>query len=702
MTSELISPSGIDLSHLDEAVRVQDDLFAHVNGKWLAEYEIPADRAVDGAFRALYDQAELDVQAIIQRCAEGAYGTTSGSAASVNAASVNAAPANDTVANDTAANDTADARRIGDLYRSFMDTETVAAAGLSPIAGELAALRELTDRSAFAALLGQWHRTGVPGAVGFYIDSDAKNSSRYLIQIYQSGLGLPDESYYRQDEYAEIRTAYIAHIDRMFALAADDPRVGALLPPDLGTVGQRIFDIERALAAGHWDVVRRRDAELSYNLTTFDALRTEHPEFDWTAWTAALAEGLDRSGPELFAEVVVRQPDYLGVFARLWADADLADWQAWAAWRLLHARAPYLTDDIVAENFDFYGRILTGATENRERWKRGVSLVQELLGEAVGKLYVAEHFPPEAKAKMQELVANLAEAYRRNITDLDWMSPQTRQAALAKLEKFTPKIGYPNRWRDYSGLHIDPMDLLGNYRNGCAAEHDRELRKLGGPVDRDEWFMTPQTVNAYYNPGMNEIVFPAAILQPPFFDMNADDAANYGGIGAVIGHEIGHGFDDQGAKYDGDGNMIDWWTDADRAEFGKRTRALIEQYDVLSPKDLADEHTVNGEFTIGENIGDLGGLSIALQAYKIALGDEQAPVIDGLTGLQRVFYGWAQVWRTKAREEEAIRRLAVDPHSPPEFRCNAVVRNIDLFHEAFGVEPGDALYLDPAERVRIW
>ncbi|WP_040800144.1 M13 family metallopeptidase [Nocardia higoensis] len=677
MTSELISPSGIDLSHLDEAVRVQDDLFAHVNGKWLAEHEIPGDRAVDGAFRDLYDQAELDVQAIIQRCAEGAFGSAADS-------------------------DAADARRIGDLYRSFMDTETVAAAGLSPIAGELAAVREATDRSAFAALLGRWQRTGVSGAVGFYIDSDAKDSSRYLVQMYQSGLGLPDESYYRQDEYAQIRSAYIAHIGRMFALASDDPRVGALLPPDLGTVGQRIFELERRLAAGHWDVVRRRDAELAYNLTTFDALRAEHPEFDWAAWTSALAEGVDRSGAELFAEVVVRQPDYLGVFARLWAEAEPADWQAWAVWRLLHARAPYLTDDIVAENFDFYGRTLTGATENRERWKRGVSLVQELLGEAVGKLYVAEHFPPEAKAKMQELVANLTEAYRRNIGELEWMSPQTRQAALAKLEKFTPKIGYPDRWRDYSGLHIDPMDLLGNYRNGCAAEHDRELRKLGGPVDRDEWFMTPQTVNAYYNPGMNEIVFPAAILQPPFFDMNADDAANYGGIGAVIGHEIGHGFDDQGAKYDGDGNMIDWWTEADRAEFGKRTRALIEQYDVLSPKDLADEHTVNGEFTIGENIGDLGGLSIALQAYKISLGDREAPVIDGLTGLQRVFFGWAQVWRTKAREEEAIRRLAVDPHSPPEFRCNAVVRNIDGFHEAFGVEPGDALYLDPAERVRIW
>lgn len=672
MTSELTRPSGIDLSYLDEGVRVQDDLFAHVNGKWLAEHQIPADRAVDGAFRALYDQAELDVQAIIQ-----------------NAAAADAEPGSE-------------ARKIGDLYSSFMDTDAVAAAGLAPIAAELAAIAEVADKRAFAALLGRLQRTGVGGAVAVFVDTDDKDSNRYLAHVTQSGIGLPDESYYRQDEFAEIRAKYIAHIGRMFALAAADPQVAGLLPDELDTVGERVFALERKLAAGHWDVVRRRDAELRYNLTTFAALAADNPEFDWAAWTSALTEGVEGAGSELFAESVVRQPDYLRTFARLWADEPLADWQAWAAWRVLRSRAPYLTEAVVEENFDFYGRTLTGAEENRERWKRGVTLVQDLLGEAVGKLYVAEHFPPEAKARMVELVANLQEAYRRNIAELEWMGQDTRVAALAKLEKFTPKIGYPDKWRDYSGVTIDPADLVGNYRRGYAAEHDRDLRKLGGPVDRDEWFMTPQTVNAYYNPGMNEIVFPAAILRPPFFDMNADDAANYGGIGAVIGHEIGHGFDDQGAKYDGDGNMVDWWTDEDRAEFGKRTKALIDQYDVLSPKDLPDEHTVNGQFTIGENIGDLGGLSIALAAYQISLGGADAPVIDGLTGLQRVFYGWAQVWRTKARAEEAIRRLATDPHSPPEFRCNAVVRNIDSFHEAFGVQPGDALYLEPAERVKIW
>ncbi|WP_416383093.1 M13 family metallopeptidase [Nocardia cyriacigeorgica] len=667
VTSELTSPSGIDLSYLDPAVRVQDDLFAHVNGAWLQSYEIPADRAVDGAFRTLYDQAELDVEAIIQQ-AGGAPGT--------------------------------EGRKVADLYASFMDTERVAAAGLTPIADELSAIAEVSDRAAFAALLGRLQRTGVGGALAVYVDTDDKNSQRYLVNLTQSGIGLPDESYYRQDEFEAIRTAYIAHIDRMFALAAADDAVAGLLPAQ--PVGDRVFELERKLAAGHWDVVRRREAELSYNLRTFAELVADHPEFDWQAWGSALSENVSKEAGELFAELVVRQPEYLGVFARTWAQESLSDWQAWTMWRVLRARAPYLTEELVDENFDFYGRTLTGAQENRERWKRAVSLVQDLLGEAVGKLYVERHFPPAAKERMVELVENLREAYRRNISELEWMGPDTRKAALAKLEKFTPKIGYPDRWRDYSTLEIAADDLVGNYRRGYAFEVDRDLNKLGGPVDRDEWHMTPQTVNAYYNPGMNEIVFPAAILQPPFFDMNADDAANYGGIGAVIGHEIGHGFDDQGAKYDGDGNMVDWWTDADRTEFAKRTKALIDQYGVLSPTDLPDEHTVNGEFTIGENIGDLGGLSIALEAYRISLNGAEPPVIDGLTGLQRVFYGWAQVWRSKIRPEEAIRRLATDPHSPPEFRCNAVVRNIDAFHEAFDIQPGDALYLEPEERVKIW
>ncbi|KLO27350.1 peptidase M13, partial [Mycolicibacter heraklionensis] len=414
-------------------------------------------------------------------------------------------------------------------------------------------------------------------------------------------------------------------------------------------------------------------------------------------WVGAL--GLH---PDTADELVVRQPDFLTAFAALWDSADFADWQDWARWRVIHARAGLLTEELIAEDFEFYGRRLSGTEQIRDRWKRGVSVVESLMGDAVGKLYVAKHFPPDAKARIDELVGNLREAYRVSITNLDWMTPETRERALAKLDKFTAKVGYPATWRDYSALVTDRADLYGNYLRGYAVNYDRELAKLGQPVDRDEWFMTPQTVNAYYNPGMNEIVFPAAILQPPFFDAQADDAANYGGIGAVIGHEIGHGFDDQGAKYDGDGNLIDWWTDADRAEFGSRTKALIAQYETYVPRDLDGDRHVNGAFTVGENIGDLGGLSIALLAYQLSLAGAEAPVIDGLTGTQRVFFGWAQVWRTKSRVAEAVRRLAVDPHSPPEFRCNGVIRNMDAYYDAFGVTPDDALYLEPSSRVRIW
>ena len=646
--------SGIDLGHVDERVRPQDDLFEHVNGRWLAEHEIPADRALDGAFRTLADKAEVDVRTIIEEAA--ASGAEPGT----------------------------DAQKIGDLYTSFMDTAAIEAAGLDPIRDELEAVSGAADRAALAAVLGGLQRVGVTGALAHYVDTDSKNSERYLMHVSQGGLGLPDESYYREERYAEIREQYTAHLGRMFALA------------DLPYDAARVVALETKLAAGHWDVVKRRDADLTYNLLTLDSLLADLPQFDWAGWITATG-----ATSEQWAEIVVRQPSFLQVFAGLWADEELDDWKAWAVWRVLRARAPYLSEAFVEENFAFYGRTLTGAQEIRDRWKRGVSLVQDLLGEAVGKLYVERHFPAEAKTRMQVLVDNLTEAYRQSITELEWMSPATREAALRKLEKFTPKVGYPDTWRDYSAVTIAPDDVVGNYRSGYAAEYDRDLGKLGGPVDRGEWFMTPQTVNAYYNPGMNEIVFPAAILQPPFFDLHAEDAANYGGIGAVIGHEIGHGFDDQGAKYDGDGNLENWWTDSDREEFGKRTAALIAQYDEFEPKALPGQR-VNGSFTIGENIGDLGGLSIALKAYEIALGGRPAPVIDGLTGLQRVFFGWAQVWRTKVRDEEASRRLAVDPHSPPEFRCNGVIRNIDAFYEAFDVHEGDELYLEPAERVRIW
>ena len=660
MTVEAIR-SGIDLSHVDPGARPQDDLFGHVNGRWLAEYAIPADRATDGAFRQLFDRAEEQVRDLIIEASGGG-----------------AAPGTDQ-------------QRIGDLYASFLDEDAVERRGLQPLLDELAAIDGAADRPALAAALGALQRTGVGGGVALYVDTDSKNSARYLVHLTQSGLGLPDESYFRDEQHAQVLAAYPRHIARMFALVFG----GA--PESHAETAARVVALETKMAAAHWDVVKRRDADLTYNLRTFAEVQTQGAGFDWAGWVGALG-----GTPDAVAEIVVRQPDYLSAFATLWQSEDFEDWKRWARWRVIRARAAWLTDDVVAADFDFYGRLLTGAEQIRDRWKRGVSLVESLMGDAVGKLYVQRYFPPGAKSRIDALVGNLQAAYRLSINDLEWMTPPTRERALAKLDKFTAKVGYPSTWRDYSKLVIDRDDLYGNYRRGYAVNHDRELAKLGGPVDRDEWFMTPQTVNAYYNPGMNEIVFPAAILQPPFFDAEADDAANYGGIGAVIGHEIGHGFDDQGAKYDGDGNLVDWWTDDDRTEFASRTRALIEQYEGYTPRALSGGHHVNGAFTVGENIGDLGGLSIALLAYELSLGGQPAPVVDGLTGVQRVFYGWAQVWRTKARDAEAIRRLAVDPHSPPEFRCNGVVRNIDSFYEAFGVNEGDALFLEPTRRVRIW
>ena len=660
MTVEAIR-SGLDLSYVDDAARPQDDLFGHVNGRWLADYAIPADRATDGAFRSLADRAEEQVRDLITEAAasKGAEGT--------------------------------DPQRIGDLYASFMDTDTIAGLGVRPLLDELAGVDAALTKIELAAELGELQRTGVGGGTGVYVDTDAKNSARYLLHLNQSGLGLPDESYYREPQHAAILAEYPKHIARMFALVYGEHE------GDWPATAAQIVALETKIAAAHWDVVKRRDADLTYNLFAFDELRSKATGFDWPVWFHALGA----TGKQA-AEVVVRQPDALVAFASLWDSEDIEDWRRWLRWRVISGRASMLTDDLVEENFAFYGRTLSGTEQLRDRWKRGVALVEGLMGDAVGRLYVERHFPPDAKARMDELVANLREAYRVSITDLEWMTPETRKRALEKLDKFTPKIGYPAKWRDYSALVIARDDLYGNYQRGYAVEYDRDLAKLGGPVDRDEWFMTPQTVNAYYNPGMNEIVFPAAILQPPFFDAEADDAANYGGIGAVIGHEIGHGFDDQGAKYDGDGNLVDWWTDDDRAEFGLRTKALIDQYEEFVPRELDGAHHVNGAFTVGENIGDLGGLSIALLAYQLSRNGAEAPVIDGLTGVQRVFYGWAQVWRTKSREAEAIRRLAIDPHSPPEFRCNGVVRNLDLFHDAFGVTEDDELYLDPARRVRIW
>jgi putative endopeptidase len=536
-------------------------------------------------------------------------------------------------------------------------------------------------------VLGRRQRQGRAALFGTHVSPDAKDSSRYLVHLSQAGLGLPDESYYRDDAHAAIRTAYVAHLARLAEL------VGL---PEPHALAERVMELETALAAASWDRVTCRDAEKTYTLMTLPAVAANAPGFDWDAWLAAL------QAPEgSFDEVVVRQPSFVAAAAGLWAERPLDQWKAWLAIRTASACADYLNDAVVQEDFAFYGRTLSGTPELRERWKRGVSLVEGALGEAVGQLYVERHFPPAAKERMVTLVANLVEAYRQSISTLDWMGPATRERALAKLARFTPKIGYPEKWKDYSALQVRADDLLGNVLRAGEWETDVELAKIGNPIDRDEWLMTPQTVNAYYHPRMNEIVFPAAILQPPFFDAEADDAANYGGIGAVIGHEIGHGFDDQGSKYDGEGNLSDWWDPDDRTEFERRAADLISQYDALSPAGLPG-HRVNGALTVGENIGDLGGLTIAIKAYRIATAGTEPPVLDGFTGLQRVLLGWAQVWRAVTRAEEAVRRLAVDPHSPPDLRCNAVVTNLDTFHEAFDVRESDALFTPPARRVRIW
>jgi len=649
--------SGIEVARLTGEYRPQDDLYRHVNGSWLRETDIPDDKAVYGAFHALRDESEAAVRAIIEECSGGE------------------APAG------------SDERKIGDLYDTFLDEDAAERLGAAPIADDLALVDAVADVPGLVRALGTLARGGVDGAFHWWVNTDAKDSERYLVYLHQGGIGLPDESYYREDGFAAIREAYVAHLGRMLALAGrPDPEGTAL----------RVMEVERTLAAAHWDRVTSRDATKAYNLLTVDELQSRSGAFDWAAWLA-----VQEVRPDALAEVVVRQPSFVEAFVEALERLPLQDWKDWLVWRVVTGSAAYLSSAFVQENFSFYGTTLSGTPQLRERWKRGVSHVQSAMGEAVGRLYVERHFPPAAKERMVELVDHLIEAYRQRITTLDWMGEETRARALTKLDQFTPKIGYPDEWRDYSALEVVRGDLLGNARRSAAFEMDRELDKLGKPVDRAEWFMPPQTVNAYYNPGLNEIVFPAAILQPPFFDLTADDAVNYGGIGAVIGHEIGHGFDDQGSKYDGSGNLVDWWTEDDRARFDALTQALVAQYDVLEPEQTPG-HKVNGALTVGENIGDLGGLSIAFVAYRIALGDADGPQLDGLTAAQRFFLGWAQVWRTKSRDENVLQMLAVDPHSPPEFRCNAVIRNIDAFHEAFGVAEGDRLWLAPAERVRIW
>jgi putative endopeptidase len=637
-------------------VRIQDDLYRAVNGEWLATAEIPADRARAGAFLDLVDGAEIAVRSIIERAQQADPGT--------------------------------ETRKIGDLYTSFLDEERVEALGAAPLAEPLGLVAAADSIATVLAVLGTLERRGGGSLFRLFVDNDPGDPGRYLVFIEQGGLGLPDERYYREDDFATHRAAYGTFLTTIFGLAGlDEPEVRA----------DRVLALETEIAATHWDAVATRDVQATYNPTSWAELVAGAGESG--ALLDAWAAGLNAPIGSLDT-IVVREPGFVsGVLGLLTVDR-LDAWRDWLAARVIRPLAPYLSSAFVAAHFAFTGTALSGTQELKARWKRGVGLTEGAMGEAVGRLYVDEHFPPIAKIRMDVLVANLVAAYRDSISSLDWMSDETRARALEKLGKFTPKIGYPAVWRDYSRLEVRADDLVGNLQASSAFEFDRELGKIGRPVDRDEWFMTPQTVNAYYNPGMNEIVFPAAILQLPFFSPERDDAANYGGIGAVIGHEIGHGFDDQGSQFDGDGRLENWWTDADRVAFEERTKALIAQYDELVPDGLTDH--VNGALTIGENIGDLGGLTIAWKAYVLSLEGAEPPVVDGLTGAQRFFIAWATVWREKRREAEAKRLLTIDPHSPPEFRCNQIVKNLDEFAAAFDLTETDALWLDPTKRVTIW
>ncbi len=643
---------------MNPGIRPQDDLFGHVNGRWLDTVEIPADRSSWGPGVQLEETSELRVHAIIAELAEGiSHGT----------------PDKDGMRED--------ARKIAALYTSFMDELRAEQLGLEPVRSQLQAVAELADTGQLAAFLGEFERGGGAGLFLRFVSTDDRNSDRYLANIKQGGLGMPDESYYRDARYADVRAKYVAYLTKLFTLAEHrEPAATA----------QAVLDLETRLAAGHWERAETRDVQKIYNLTSLDELTALAPEFGWRTYITALG-GSDAT----IAETIVLQPSYLAHMSAVLAELPIEQWRSWTAARVLRAASPFLCEALVRNDFEFYGRVLNGTPELPARWKRAVAFVEGAIGEAVGKKYVARHFPPASKAMMNELVGNLIRAYRESISQLTWMTEATKERAYDKLSTFRPKIGYPDRFRDYSALEVSPHDLLGNARAAAAFKTDRDLAKIGSPVDRDEWFMLPQTVDAYYNPGTNEICFPAAILQDPFFSPDGQLAENYGGIGAVIGHEIGHGFDDQGAQYDGAGNLNDWWMAADKAAFKLKSEALIAQYNGFSPRQLPGQF-VSGALTLGENIGDLGGVSIAHRAYLIALGSE-AETADA----RAFFMNWAYCWRYKLRKEQEQQWLTTDTHSPAEFRANTV-RNLDEFHETFATTPGDGLWLDSEERVRIW
>lgn len=647
--------SGINKKNMDTLVKPGDNFAMYVNGTWMKTAKIPADKSSYGAFDMLYDQSQKDVKAIIEEAAKGnnAEGT--------------------------------DEQKIGDYYASFMDRKSRDAKGIAPIQPELKAIDAIASYDDLAAYFGKANRAGVSIPFSVSVMSDFKDPTKHTLITWQGGLGLPEREYYLATDakMTEIRQKYVAHIEKMFQLTN---------MPNAAESAAKIMALETALATQQMKKEDTRDIVKLYNVYAVKDLKTLMPDFNWTAM-------LKNAGVDREKKLVVTQVDYTKSLNNLIKNTPIDTWKTYLKWGVINGSAGLLTTALDKQNFEFYGKNLYGTESQQEDWKRAVEMVNGGLGEVVGKVYVKKHFSPEAKERMTQMVKNLLKAYAESIKTLDWMSAATKKEALKKVDNFMIKIGYPDKWRDYSALKIVKNDLYGNATRATEFEYNRNLAKLGKPVDRAEWGMNPQTVNAYYNPSLNEIVFPAAILKPPFFDLNADDAVNYGGIGAVIGHEIGHGFDDQGSAFDGTGTMKNWWTPQDLAAFKKRTSALVAQYN--SFKAFPDLN-VNGEFTLGENIGDLGGLSIAIKAYKATLNGKEAPVMDGFTGMQRVFLGWGQVWAEKIREEALRSQIANDPHSPALFRVNGTLRNVPEFYEAFNVKPGDSLYLAPEQRVKIW
>ncbi len=646
--------SGIEFENFDRSVRIQDNLYLAVNGTWIKKTAIPADKSSWGAIAQLRDQSDRQVRALLD---DAASGKLKGS----------------------------DARKISDLYKSFMNEEAIERAGLASLRPDLAAIESIGNRQELITAFATAQRDLGRSPLAFNVVQDSHDANRYQVSIGQSGLALPDRDYYLLNDarFVRAREAYQTYLTTLFRLAGYDT------PEQRATA---VLALETRLARIQWSRVDNRDARKTDNPLPTRALATQLPGIDWATWLAASA--LDNT-----AQVNIRQPSYLIALGKEITASDLAIWKDYLLAGKLSAAAPYLPKAFADAHFALFGKVLQGQQEPAARWQRGVQLVNSLMGEAVGKYYVARHFPAKDKARMETLVANLLQAYRQSIDTIDWMSPETKQQAQAKLAKYTVKIGYPDTWRDYGSLHVQPDDPLANLKAGTAFNVQYMMNKLGKPVDRQEWGMSPQTVNAYYSPQKNEIVFPAAILQAPFFNSKADDAVNYGAIGAVIGHEISHGFDDQGSHFDGDGNLKDWWSAADREHFDALSRKLIAQYSAVEP---VKGQPINGRLTLGENIADLSGLQIAYQAYRLSLGGKAPPTIDGLSGDKRFFIGFAQAWRSRVREEALVSQLVSDPHSPSSYRPIGAAINSDAFHKAFGIQPGDGMYKPESERIRIW